>query len=61
MDRFNSTRNYPRNRTSPAQPGRSPAQNTTLAAAPVRASSELAWANANRAWMIACRLAATRR
>jgi hypothetical protein len=30
-------------------------------AVPVRASQENAWANANRAWMIACRLAATRR
>jgi hypothetical protein len=61
MDRSNFTRNPPRSGTLPARLGRLPTQNPTLAAAPVRAPSEYAWANANRAWTIACRLAATRR
>jgi hypothetical protein len=62
MDRRNSARNYPARWNYPSQPGRSPFKgNFTSSPASPRASSENAWAYANRAWMIACRLAASRR
>jgi hypothetical protein len=62
MDRRNSASNYPAHRSYPSQPGGTPFKdNFTSSPVPLRASSENAWANANRAWMIACRLVASRR
>ena len=66
MDRSNFARNTMPNGSVPIgslpmPPGRSPSKGNFSAPTPGRVSSEHAWANAHRAWMIACRLAASRR
>ena len=61
MDRSNFARNHSPNRSYPIPSGRLTSKGDTSPPAPARASSEHAWANANRAWMIGYRLAALRR
>ena len=58
MDRQNRASNF----SNAAKPSMPIGKSTRVPnAVPIRVSRENAWANANRAWMIACRLAATRR
>jgi hypothetical protein len=61
MDRSNFARNHSPDRSYPIPSGRPTSKSIASVPASVRASSEHAWANANRAWKIACRLAALRR
>ena len=61
MDRSNFARNHSPNRSYPIPSDRQASKGESSIPAPVRASSEHAWATANRAWMIAYRLAALRR
>ncbi len=60
MDRSNFAQKHSP-KSYPIPPGRPASKGVTSVPAPLRPSSENAWANANRAWMIACRLAASRR